>query len=195
MDAQLAVPVPRNEPVHEYRPGSPERASLEARIADLRKADPDLTTTIGGVQRMASGPAIEVVQPHAVRSVLGNSANATRADGERAVAAAKEAAPGWRALPFAERAAVFLRAAELLAGGWRDTLNAATILGQSKSCYQAEIDAACELIDFLRFNAPRRGPTSRGVSGRVAAFATALRLRSLRLCTAIRPTFPYSAAP
>ena len=79
--------------------------------------------------------------------------NAGKADAAAAVDAAKEAAPGWRALPYAERAAVFLRAAEMLAGGWRDTLNAATILGQSKSCYQAEIDAACELIDFLRFNA------------------------------------------
>ncbi|MFI5890839.1 L-glutamate gamma-semialdehyde dehydrogenase [Actinoplanes sp. NPDC051513] len=152
MDAQLAVPTPRNEPVREYRPGSPERASLEARIADLRNARPDLTMTIGGAQRMASGPAIDVVQPHHRRELLGTTANATREDAAKAIEAAKQAAPAWRALPFAERAAVFLRAAELLAGSWRDTLNAATILGQSKSCYQAEIDAACELIDFLRFN-------------------------------------------
>jgi 1-pyrroline-5-carboxylate dehydrogenase len=84
--------------------------------------------------------------------VLGVAGNATHEDASAAVAAAKRAAPLWRALPFSERAAVFLRAAELLAGGWRDTLNAATILGQSKSVQQAEIDAACELIDFLRFN-------------------------------------------
>ncbi|MFF5291359.1 L-glutamate gamma-semialdehyde dehydrogenase [Paractinoplanes globisporus] len=152
MDAQLAVPVPRNEPVRDYRPGTPGRASLEARIADLRGARPDLTMTIGGVQRMASGPEIAVVQPHRRHVPLGTTGNASRADASKAVEAAKKAAPAWRALPFAERAAVFLRAAELLAGGWRDTLNAATILGQSKSCYQAEIDAACELIDFLRFN-------------------------------------------
>jgi 1-pyrroline-5-carboxylate dehydrogenase len=84
--------------------------------------------------------------------VLGVTGNATRADADAAVAAARAAAPGWRALPYSERAAVFLRAAELLSGRWRDTLNAATILGQSKSVYQAEIDSACELIDFLRFN-------------------------------------------
>jgi 1-pyrroline-5-carboxylate dehydrogenase len=152
MDAQLAVPTPRNEPVREHRPGSPERASLEARIADLRDARPDLTMTIGGVQRMAEGPAIEVVQPHRRHERLGTTGNASKADAAKAIDAARLAAPGWRALPYAERAAVFLRAAELLAGCWRDTLNAATILGQSKSCYQAEIDSACELIDFLRFN-------------------------------------------
>src|SRR5262245_32074476 len=151
MDAQLAVPTPRNEPVREYRPGSPERASLEARIADLRDARPDLTMTIGGVQRMAAGPAIDVVQPHLRHRTIGTTGNADHQDAADAVEAAKAAARDWRALPYAERAAIFLRAAELLAGGWRDTLNAATVLGQSKSCYQAEIDAACELIDFLRF--------------------------------------------
>jgi 1-pyrroline-5-carboxylate dehydrogenase len=153
MDAQLAVPVPRNEPVRGHAPGSPERAALESRIATLRDARLDLTMTIGGRQSMAGGPAIEVVQPHRRHDVLGVTGNASRADAAAAVAAAKQAAPGWRALPYSERAAVFLRAAELLAGSWRDTLNAATVLGQSKSCFQAEIDAACELIDFLRFNA------------------------------------------
>jgi 1-pyrroline-5-carboxylate dehydrogenase len=153
MDAQLSVPVPRNEPVRGYAPGSPERASLQARIEAMQGDRLDLTMTIGGRQTMAEGPAIEVVQPHKRHHVLGVTGNATRADGAAAVEAAKKAAPGWRALSFGDRAAVFLRAAELLAGGWRDTLNAATVLGQSKSCYQAEIDAACELIDFLRFNA------------------------------------------
>ncbi|MDT5041580.1 MAG: 1-pyrroline-5-carboxylate dehydrogenase [Actinoplanes sp.] len=153
MDAQLSVPIPRNEPVRGYAPGSAERASLQARVAQLGGERLDLTMTIGGEQRMATGPAIEVVQPHRRHQVLGEMGNAARSDGAAAVEAAKRAAPGWRALPYAERAAVFLRAAEMLAGGWRDTLNAATMLGQSKSCYQAEIDAACELIDFLRFNA------------------------------------------
>jgi 1-pyrroline-5-carboxylate dehydrogenase len=101
---------------------------------------------------MGGGPTIDVVEPHRRHHVLGVAGNATRADADAAVAAAKRAAPAWRSLPYSERAAVFLRAAELLAGGWRDTLNAATILGQSKSVQQAEIDAACELIDFLRFN-------------------------------------------
>ncbi|MCA2215551.1 L-glutamate gamma-semialdehyde dehydrogenase [Jidongwangia harbinensis] len=152
MDAQLSVPEPRNEPVRSYPPGSAERAALQARVAALRGDRLDLTMTIGGVQSMGGGEAIEVVQPHRRRDVLGVTGNATREDATAAVRAAKQAAPMWRSLPFSERAAVFLRAAELLAGGWRDTLNAATILGQSKSCYQAEIDAACELIDFLRFN-------------------------------------------
>ena len=152
MDAQLSVPVPRNEPVRGYAPGSAERTSLQARLDAMRDDRLDLTMTIDGEQRMAGGETIEVAQPHRRHDVLGILGNATRADAEAAVAAAKNAAPAWRALPYSERAAVFLRAAELLAGSWRDTLNAATILGQSKSAYQAEIDAACELIDFLRFN-------------------------------------------
>jgi 1-pyrroline-5-carboxylate dehydrogenase len=153
MDAQLSVPVPRNEPIRGYAPGSAERASLQSRLDAMRGDPVELTMTIGGVRAMAGGPTIEVVEPHRRHHVLGVAGNATRADAAAAVAAAKEAAPGWRALPYGERASIFLRAAELLAGGWRDTLNAATILGQSKSVYQAEIDAACELIDFLRFNA------------------------------------------
>src|SRR5881398_1706496 len=90
--------------------------------------------------------------PHRRHHVLGVAHHATGSDAVAAVAAAKRAAPGWRELPFEERAAIFLRAADLLAGPWRDTLNAATMLGQSKSVQQAEIDSACELIDFLRFN-------------------------------------------
>ena len=153
MDAQLSVPVPRNEPVRAYAPDSAERASLQSRIEAMLGERADLTMTIGGRRTRGGGPEIEVVQPHRRHEVLGTMGNATRADAAAAVEAAKQAAPGWRALPFHERAAVFLRAAELLAGGWRDTLNAATVLGQSKSVQQAEIDAACELIDFLRFNA------------------------------------------
>jgi 1-pyrroline-5-carboxylate dehydrogenase len=152
MDALFSVPEPRNEPVRNYAPGSVERASLADRIAALAGQRLDLTMTIDGEQRMASGPPIDVVQPHRRHDVLGVTHNATHADAAAALDAAKRAAPGWRALPFVERAAVFLRAADLLAGPWRATLNAATILGQSKSAYQAEIDAACELIDFLRFN-------------------------------------------
>ncbi|MFI5492821.1 L-glutamate gamma-semialdehyde dehydrogenase [Actinoplanes sp. NPDC051859] len=152
MDAHFSVPVPRNEPVRGYAPGSPERISLQARVEALAAERLELTNTIDGVQRMGGGDRIDVVQPHNRHHVLGVTGNSTHEDAAAAVAAAKRAAPGWRALPYSERAAVFLRAAELLAGGWRDTLNAATILGQSKSAQQAEIDAACELIDFLRFN-------------------------------------------
>jgi 1-pyrroline-5-carboxylate dehydrogenase len=153
MDAQLSVPTPSNEPVRGYAPGSAERTSLQARLEAMRGDRLDLTMTIGGKRTMAGGPAIDVVEPHRRHHVLGVTGNATRADADAAVAAAKAAAPAWRALPYSERAAIFLRAAELLSGSWRDVLNAATMLGQSKSVYQAEIDSACELIDFLRFNA------------------------------------------
>ncbi|HEX5539997.1 MAG TPA: L-glutamate gamma-semialdehyde dehydrogenase [Micromonospora sp.] len=152
MDAVFSVPEPRNEPVRNYAPGSAERESLQRRLRELAADQLELTMTIGGQQRMASGERIEVVQPHNHRHVLGVTHDATNADAAAAVAAAKQAAPMWRQLSFEDRAAIFLRAAELLAGPWRDTVNGATMLGQSKSVYQAEIDAACELIDFLRFN-------------------------------------------
>jgi 1-pyrroline-5-carboxylate dehydrogenase len=152
MDAVSSVPAPVNEPVRTYAPGSAERESLQRRIAELEGERHELTMTIGGERRMAGGDQIDVVQPHDHRHVLGVAAQATAKDVGDAVAAAKQAAPAWRDLPFDERAAVLLRAADLLAGPWRDTLNAATVLGQSKSVQQAEIDAACELIDFWRFN-------------------------------------------
>jgi 1-pyrroline-5-carboxylate dehydrogenase len=151
MDA-VVTPDPRNEPVRDYAPGSPERDSLRRRLAELAADRLELTMTIDGEQVASGGEAIEVVQPHYRRHVLGVIHNATSADAQRAVTAAKEAAPMWRSLSFDERAAIFLRAADLLAGPWRDTLNGATMLGQSKTVYQAEIDSACELIDFLRFN-------------------------------------------
>jgi 1-pyrroline-5-carboxylate dehydrogenase len=152
MDALFHVPDPRNEVVREYAPGSPQVISLQKRLGELASSPIDLTMTIGGQQRMAGGDATKVVQPHRHAHVLGVTHNATHADAEAAVAAAKAAAPGWREMSYADRAAVFLRAADLLAGPWRDTLNGATMLGQSKTVYQAEIDSACELIDFLRFN-------------------------------------------
>ncbi|WBB77335.1 L-glutamate gamma-semialdehyde dehydrogenase [Micromonospora sp. WMMD882] len=152
MDAVFSVPDPRNEPVRAYEPGSADRERLQRRLAELAAERLDLTMTIAGEQRMAGGDRIDVVQPHRHAHVLGVTGHADRADAQAAVKAALDAAPMWRALPFEERAAVFLRAAELLAGPWRDTLNAATMLGQSKTAVQAEIDSACELIDFLRFN-------------------------------------------
>ncbi|MGC5012948.1 L-glutamate gamma-semialdehyde dehydrogenase [Streptosporangium sp. DT93] len=152
MDAISTVPAPVNEPVLGYAPGSAERAALEARVKELSGTQLDLTMTIGGERRMAAGASIDVVQPHNHASVLGRTADAGAGDVRAAIDAALRAAPSWRALPFDERAAIFLRAADLLAGPYRQTLNAATILGQSKSAQQAEIDAACELIDFLRFN-------------------------------------------
>jgi len=152
MDARTHVPTPVNEPVRTYAPGSPERAELEITLARMQGERVELTQTIGGTQQLGGGRRIDVVQPHARRHVLGSMKNASSADARAAVAAAKAAAPAWRDLPFDERAAVFLRAADLLSGPWRQTLNAATMLGQSKSAAQAEIDAACELIDFWRFN-------------------------------------------
>src|SRR6185312_9780612 len=152
MDAVTRVPAPRNEPVLDYAPGSPERAALELRLTELAETPFELPMTIGGRERMGAGAEFEVVQPHRHAAVLGRSAHATRSDAEDAVRAAEDAAPGWRELSFDDRAAVFLKAADLLAGPWRQTLNASTMLGQSKSAYQAEIDAACELIDFWRFN-------------------------------------------
>jgi 1-pyrroline-5-carboxylate dehydrogenase len=152
MDAVSRTPVPVNEPVRQYQPGSHERAALESKIKELAGQPAELTMTIGGEQQMATGELTDVIQPHNRNSVLGQLGNATNVDVAAAIYAAKQAAPGWRALDFDDRAAIFLKAAELLAGPWRATVNAATMLGQSKSPYQAEIDAACELIDFWRYN-------------------------------------------
>ena len=151
-DAVTNVPVPVNEPIRHYAPGSPERAALEARIKELAGESAELTMTIGGEKRIGGGERVNVVQPHNYRHVLGQLGSVTDEDVAEAIAAAGRAAPGWRELSFDDRAAIFLRAADLLAGPWRSTVNAATMLGQSKSAYQAEIDAACELIDFWRFN-------------------------------------------
>ncbi|HTY73347.1 MAG TPA: L-glutamate gamma-semialdehyde dehydrogenase [Actinomycetes bacterium] len=152
MDALTRTPVPVNEPVLDYAPGSPERAALEEALKAQQAQHVELTMTIGGEQRLGGGEPIDVVEPHAHAHVLGTLRGATHEDARAAVAAAKAAAPGWRALGLDDRAAVLLKAAELLAGPWRQRLNAATVLGQSKTSYQAEIDAACELVDFWRFN-------------------------------------------
>ncbi|MGY1837228.1 L-glutamate gamma-semialdehyde dehydrogenase [Blastococcus sp. SYSU DS0510] len=152
MDAVTRVPSPVNEPVLTYAPGTPEREQLQRRLAELAAEPLELTATVGGRQRMAAGETFEVVQPHRHAAVLGTSAQSTHADAQEAIRCAKEAAPGWQELSFDDRAAVFLKAADLLAGPWRQTLNAATMLGQSKTAQQAEIDSACELIDFWRFN-------------------------------------------
>jgi 1-pyrroline-5-carboxylate dehydrogenase len=152
VDAVTNVPFPQNEPIRGYAPGSPERAALQARIQELAGERAELTMTIGGQQRMGGGDRVDVVQPHNHRHVLGQLAEATDEDVAAAIEAAVAAAPLWRDLSFDDRAAIFLKAADLLAGPWRSTINAATVLGQSKSAYQAEIDAACELIDFWRYN-------------------------------------------
>ncbi|MFB6890106.1 L-glutamate gamma-semialdehyde dehydrogenase [Kitasatospora sp. NPDC056327] len=153
MDAVTQVPAPVNEPVHSYAPGSPERARLEAKLKELGGQEPvQLTMTINGERRMGGGTEFHVVQPHNHAARLGTLRNATQADAQDAIDAALAAAPAWQALSFDSRAAIFLRAADLLAGPWRETLAAATMLGQSKTAQQAEIDTPCELVDFLRFN-------------------------------------------
>ncbi|WP_067807789.1 L-glutamate gamma-semialdehyde dehydrogenase [Actinomadura formosensis] len=153
MDAVTNVPPPTNEPVRGYAPGSPERARLEAKLAELTAEAPiDLPMTIGGERRLGGGAKVAVVQPHRHASVLGTFGTATQDDAQDAIQAALKAAPAWRALSFDDRAAIFLRAADLLAGPWRETLLAATMLGQSKTAQQAEIDTPCELVDFWRFN-------------------------------------------
>ncbi|MGO9081597.1 MAG: L-glutamate gamma-semialdehyde dehydrogenase [Streptosporangiaceae bacterium] len=152
MDAVTNVPGPANEPVRGYPPGSPERAGIEARIKELAAERAELTMTIGGQQRLGGGDRVDVLAPHRHQHVLGQFGEAADEDVAAAIEAARQAAPAWRDLSFDDRAAIFLKAADLLAGPWRATINAATILGQSKSVYQAEIDAACELIDFWRYN-------------------------------------------
>jgi 1-pyrroline-5-carboxylate dehydrogenase len=152
MDAITDVPLPTNEPIHEYAPGSGERTRLKEALASLSADAIDLPHVIGGSHRMGGGQRLDVVQPHRHSARLGTLTNAEHADATAAIDAAMAAKADWEATPFDERAAVFLRAADLLAGPWREKLAAATMLGQSKSAYQAEIDAPCELVDFWRFN-------------------------------------------
>jgi 1-pyrroline-5-carboxylate dehydrogenase len=152
MDAVTNVPQPVNEPVHDYAPGSPERQALTSRLEQMADEHVELTMSINGEHRMGGGEPIDVVQPHNHKAQLGTMRDATADDVRQAVDAAKAAAPAWQHMSFDDRAAILLKAADLLAGPWRSTLNAATMLGQSKTCYQAEIDTPCELADFWRFN-------------------------------------------
>ncbi|GAC1413785.1 MAG: L-glutamate gamma-semialdehyde dehydrogenase [Gemmatimonadaceae bacterium] len=145
------VPPPVNEPVKGYAPGSPERAALKERLRSMSSERIDIPIIIGG-KEVHTGELAESVMPHNHRHVLAQWHRAGAANIDQAVAAAREAARDWANWAWEDRAAVFLKAAELLATTWRPTLNAATMLGQSKTAFQAEIDAACELIDFWRFN-------------------------------------------
>ena len=140
-----------NEPVKGYAPGSPERDGAEARLAEMEAERLDIPCVIGG-EDVRTGDTVQAVMPHRKEHVLADVHQAGTAEVERAIKASAEAWHDWSRTPWEERAAVFLRAAELLAGPWRTTLVAATMLNQSKTAHQAEIDAACELIDFFRFN-------------------------------------------
>jgi 1-pyrroline-5-carboxylate dehydrogenase len=144
-------PVPENEPVRAYGPGSPEKARLKAELTRQAGEAIEVPLRIGG-QAITTGDLAPIVMPHDHRHVLGRFHRAGAAEVAKAIEAAEAARPAWAALAWEERAAVLLRAAALLTGRYRDRLNAATMLGQSKTAHQAEIDSACELIDFWRFN-------------------------------------------
>jgi 1-pyrroline-5-carboxylate dehydrogenase len=145
------VPDPYNEPVRSYAPGSPEREELRVRLTELESQQLDIPLVIGG-EEVRTGDTFDAVEPHNRAHVLATVHKGGAKEVERAISAAADAWHDWSRTPWEERAAVLLRAAELLAGPWRQTLNAATMLGQSKTAHQAEIDSACELIDFWRFN-------------------------------------------
>jgi 1-pyrroline-5-carboxylate dehydrogenase len=146
------VPPPVNEPVRAYAPGSRERASLKARLAALAAEEIEIPLVIGG-KDVRTGTTGRAVMPHSHGHALATYHKATPELVLEAVSAARAAHHEWSGWPFEDRAAVFLKAAELLTTTWRDTINAATMLGQSKTIFQAEIDSACETIDFWRFNA------------------------------------------
>ena len=147
------VPYPINEPVLSYAPGSPERVALEARYHEMYNQDPIEVPMYIGNARCSTDDKRPMTPPHEHGKVLGHFSYGTSAHVQQAIDAALAARPAWSSLAWEHRAAVFLKAADLVAGPYRSTINAATMLSQGKNCFQAEIDAACEFADFLRFNA------------------------------------------
>jgi 1-pyrroline-5-carboxylate dehydrogenase len=145
------VPPPANDPIRSYAPGSPEKLELKARLKAMAAERIEIPLLIGG-REVRTGRMAQAVMPHDHGHVLADWHKAGPAEVEQAIAAAAQARREWASWPWEDRVSVFLRAAELLATGWRATLNAATMLGQSKTAFQAEIDSACELVDFWRFN-------------------------------------------
>ncbi len=145
------VPHPINEPVKGYAPGSPERASLSAKVREMAAQKIEIPLIIGG-KEIRTGKLGKAVMPHDHGHILADVHLGGEAEVKLAVEAAAKAKAEWAAMPWEARVSIFLKAADLLAGPYRDVLNAATMLGQSKTCHQAEIDSACELVDFYRFN-------------------------------------------
>ena len=150
-----------------YEPGSPERASLLRRLEQMKAERLEIPCVIGG-EEVRTGTLRQAVMPHDKEHVLADVHQAGAAEVEQAIQAAADAWRDWSVMPWEDRASIFLRAAELLAGPWREQLVAATMLGQSKTAHQAEIDAACETIDFLRFNVGYLAPDLPGAAALLA---------------------------
>ncbi len=151
MNGNVKVPEPRNEPVLSYAPGTPERAELQAKLKEMTSEVVEIPLIIGG-EEIRTGDMLDVVMPHDHGHVLAKAHKAGPAEVKKAIEASMDVHEEWSRTPWEDRAAIFLKAADLLAGPWRATLNASTMLGQSKTPHQAEIDAACEICDFWRFN-------------------------------------------
>ncbi|MBL0912604.1 MAG: L-glutamate gamma-semialdehyde dehydrogenase [Bacteroidia bacterium] len=151
MSGHYKVPVAKNEPVRSYAPGSPERKALQAKLAEMRAEVRDIPMFIGG-EEVRNEQKVRISPPHDHAHTLGYFYKSSKEDVTRAIDAALAAKSKWEQMPWEHRMSIFLKMADLIAGPYRAELNAATMLGQSKSAYQAEIDSACEIIDFLRFN-------------------------------------------
>jgi 1-pyrroline-5-carboxylate dehydrogenase len=151
MSGNVKVPAPINEPVLSYAPGTPERAALKDRLKEMAGQKIEIPLIIGG-QEIRTGDTLDVVMPHKHGHVLATAHKAGPDEVKQAIAAAMDAHHDWSTMPWEDRAAIFLKAADLIAGPWRQVLNASTMLGQSKTAHQAEIDAAAEIVDFFRFN-------------------------------------------
>ncbi len=151
MKGHFKIPTPVNEPVSTFAPGTPERAALKAALAEARSQVLDIPMYIGA-NEVRTGKTKDLFPPHDTAHQIGTYHRGDKTHVQLAIDAALAAKPAWEAMPWEQRAAIFLKAAELMAGPYRYKLLAATMLAQSKNAFQAEIDAACEMIDFLRFN-------------------------------------------
>ena len=151
MTNQFTIPIPVNEPIKDYDPGSPEKASLQAKADELSSQVIDIPLVIGG-EEIRTGNTAQCIMPHDHEHVLANFHQAGETEVQMAIEASQKAWKSWSKTPLEERAEIYINAADLLAGPWRDTINAATMLNMSKNVFQAEIDSACEMIDFFRFN-------------------------------------------
>ena len=194
-NAVRRVPVPVNEPVRAYAPGSPERADLKARLASMANERVEIPLIIGG-KEVRSGKTQQSVMPFKHKHVLAEYRMAEPKHIQMAIKAALAARREWSSWAFEDRAAILLKAAELLSTNWRSTVNAATMLGQAKTVFQSEIDAACELIDFWRFNVyTRKSSIASSPSPARASGTSSSTARSRGSSTRYRPsTSPRSAA-